>query len=455
VRPVVLVHVPKAAGSSLTLMLRRNQSADAVRLGNVFKGGGGVVDPPNYEANLPLIAAAGSVGLMHGHVPLGVADHLPKHFRPRFVTFLRDPVDRAISHYYHILEVMREQEGESAPLEPLRPDTPYEQALASLRYVPDNLHTRMLCGDPAPFGPATEAMLERAMLNLETRVVVFGLVERYDESMVLFKHRLGYRSLLTPQLRTNESRPRGSAIPTRLRDAARRANLLDIELYEFAKELFERAPERRTLDFRIDLAALGRAAARKSSPSEEPLPTPDGFPDRDGAWRLLLSARAEVLRLETELAMLRRKVSEESSNYVRRDAELAEVRAEAERLRARTVDFSRKLESVRSGGALEGFERRAATLAEEIAAQRARLERSRRRQRELDDPAVDAAARAEVRDKLVEQKRRYTELLHEQRVVRDRLRALGALAPVEPGDQERDHQRRALAKPRRNAKARP
>src|SRR5690242_5891725 len=58
--PVVLVHIPKTAGTSLTRILVRNETRTVVKLGNVFKGGGGVVSDPDYARKADAIAQAGS-----------------------------------------------------------------------------------------------------------------------------------------------------------------------------------------------------------------------------------------------------------------------------------------------------------------------------------------------------------------------------------------------------------
>ena len=112
------------------------------------------------------------------------------------MTFLRDPVERILSHYYAIRD---RREGEDEPgryaESPLPPDPTLDDALAA-GYVHDNLHTRMLCGDPEPFGEVTEEMLEAGERNLREDLAFFGLTERFDESLVLAKRRLGLRSIL-------------------------------------------------------------------------------------------------------------------------------------------------------------------------------------------------------------------------------------------------------------------
>jgi hypothetical protein len=398
---IVLLHVPKTAGTSLTLVLKRNQIRANVAMRNVFKGGGVVVDPPGYDLIRAAVEGAGAIALAHGHVPLAVADYFPAEWSPRYVTFLRDPVDRAVSHYFQILNLPRnvpvngrsglapedggaeEENGIGPPREPLRAEVPYELALSDLRYVPDNLHTRMLCGDPAPFGEVTETMLERAKRNLEHRVSVFGLAEQFDESMVLFGHRLGFRALLAPSRRLNALRPRGEEIPADLVAAARRTNRFDIELYEFARDLFERAPERRTLEYQIDLAAFRQALAEDAQ-LPEPQPPPPDYPGDEVGWSMLLRARVDALRAESKLAGMRR-------NLVRWSA----------------------------------LQQRAQSLADEIAVQSAHLDRMRIRRKS--DARLEAPQRAELKLKAAKVRERHRELLSQQADVQAQLRVLGTL----------------------------
>ena len=120
----------------------------------------------------------------------------------------------------------------------------------------------MLSGVPEPFGEVDDEMLEQAKHNLREELVFFGLTERFDESLVLAKRRLGFRSILyRTSGRVNTSRPRGEEVPKELVEAAEACNRYDIELYRYATELFEAAPEREELEFEVELAALRAAKA--------------------------------------------------------------------------------------------------------------------------------------------------------------------------------------------------
>jgi hypothetical protein len=342
---LVFVHIPKTAGTTLQAVLNMNQPGARSRaLANVFKGGGGLSKVPmdrfrrDHGPDLK-----DGVRLIRGHIPLGIREYLPSERELRFFTFLRDPVERILSHYYSIRD---RREGEDEPARyaesPLPPDPTLDDALAA-GYVHDNLHTRMLCGDPEPFGEVTEEMLEAAKRNLREDLAFFGLTERFDESLVLAKRRLGLRSILYRSSgRVNPARPRGGAVPAELRRSAERSNRYDIELYRYARELFETRLSSRDLEFEVELAAL--EAAKADGEPDVKTPVPASFGGDEEAWRMVVNATAAAQRLEQQLAgVASRAAGDRARTRVlkreveRRDAvpeRMVELERELQRLRA-------------------------------------------------------------------------------------------------------------------------
>jgi Sulfotransferase family len=315
---LVFVHIPKTAGTTLTTILHLNEPGPGTRHGgNVFKGGGGVKQGVTFEALLKNDnGELDRARIVTGHFPFGIRDHLPRDRDVRFFTLLREPADRTLSHFFQVRERDWGSDGPNKlGLMPLPPEATIEDAVEG-GYLVDNLHTRMLSGQAAPFGEVDAAMLEQAKHNLSHEFACFGLTERFDESLVLARQRLGLRSILYMPARgatsrrarsrssgrVNISRPRGDDVPEELRRGAERCNRYDIELYRYAQQLFDDAPERKDVEFKIELAALH--AAQADGELELDVPPPDGFEGSEQAWRMLLKARAESLRSELELAEL-------------------------------------------------------------------------------------------------------------------------------------------------------
>ena len=296
---LVFVHIPKTAGTTLSAVLRMNAGVQGIRrIGNVFKGSGGVGKGVVYE-RLERDGAQrlDKVTIVRGHFPLGIRDHLPADRELRCFTFLREPVDRMLSHFYSI----RGNSGQRQRIKnPLAADASLEDAL-SAGYVHDNLHTRMLCGLSQPFGQVTDEMLEQAKRNLSHGLAVFGLTERFDESLVLAGLRLGLEGVIyRSDGRVNSGRPRGDDVPDALVRSAKRCNRYDIELYRHAQEVFEAYPEHGTLELELELATL--QAAKPQGDLDLDAPAPAGFGGDEETWRMLLRSNATQLRLRWELS---------------------------------------------------------------------------------------------------------------------------------------------------------
>jgi hypothetical protein len=193
----------------------------------------------------------------------------------------------------------------------------------------------MLSGATDPFGAATEEMLEKAEHNLTHELMSFGLSEAFDESLVLTKWRLGLRTVLlqrgedehSPQPsagRVNPNRPRGDEIPREMRRSAEECNQYDLELYRYAQQVFDRAPERSELEFKIEVAAL--SAAQPPGDIDLSVSAPDGYSGDETSWRLLLAASALSLRHERELAAVSavsQEITQHGDDVLSRLAELS------------------------------------------------------------------------------------------------------------------------------------
>jgi hypothetical protein len=323
---VVFVHIPKTAGTTLAAVLRTNEPGKRYRrVANVFKGGSGGAKTSVEYVRLRREGELDGVHLISGHFPLGVRDHLPKDRELRCCTILREPVDRTISHYFNIREAAKRRTGQKQWALPPMPEGASLEDAVEGGYLYDNLQTRMLSGAPDPFGEATDEMLERAKHNLAEELVTFGLTERFDESLVLTRRRLGLRTVLGQvSARVNPQRPRGKAIPDDMRAAAERCNQYDLELYRYAEGLFDAAPERVELDFQVEVAALEAAqAAEDVDPS---VPAPVGFGGDERSWALLVKATAASIRQQHELAevsALAQQITQHGDDVLDRLAELS------------------------------------------------------------------------------------------------------------------------------------
>lgn len=267
---IAFVHIPKTAGSTLNSILASQYAPDQIH--EIMMRGMSWIAPQPRLVPKPLISFSKiqrlkfalrhprRLRLIHGHFDLSIIRLLPA--SARCFTLLRDPVQRAISHYYHYRRMTAD------PVHALAMQSTLAQWVGSRGLVEmDNGQTRRLAGEMnLPFGRVNSGMLERAKSNLAAFAAV-GLTERFEESLVLFRHAFGW--VLHPFTARNvaDNRPRRAELSAEALEAIAHCNRFDLELYRFGSDLFEDAASR--IDMAGELARLrGAHDARRAARNE-------------------------------------------------------------------------------------------------------------------------------------------------------------------------------------------
>lgn len=228
-RTIIFVHVPKTAGTTIRAIIAGEYSDPT----KVLLG-------PGTGDQLHAIGAMSpeernEIEIIAGHVPHGFPNLADD---PRYCTLLREPIDRVVSFYYY---VRREPEHYLYEYTEVAGHTLREVIEARVTPMMDNFQTRLISGvwNAVPFGEMTEEFLERAKANLATYDVV-GLQERFDESLLLLAETFGWSTPYYSSRNVSEGRPRIDQLDAATRKLVADANVLDMELYAFGKDLFER-----------------------------------------------------------------------------------------------------------------------------------------------------------------------------------------------------------------------
>ncbi len=227
---VVFLHIIKTAGTTLHRIIERQYRPE--QLYSV-----GLVEGESLEELAQLDKARkAKVRMLRGHISYGAHEFLP---RPAtYMTVLRDPVERVISHYYFILRTTGHYLYDSLTSEDINLQTFIEN---KTHVMIDNTQTRAISGiwNKAKFGECTREMLETAKRNLRKDFAVVGLTEKFDETLLLMKRTLGWQNVFYTRHNVTPRRPRRDALPPATLDAILEVNQLDIELYRYATTLFE------------------------------------------------------------------------------------------------------------------------------------------------------------------------------------------------------------------------
>jgi len=170
-----------------------------------------------------------------GHMRFGLHEILPPPVE--YITFLRDPVKRAHSHY----KMLRRKK--IIPPDPIINLSKSDWNLANypeLCYSFDNGQTRTLAGvDPdLPFGACSEKHLHMALENMDRHFKFVGLTEQFNLSLMLLGRVYGWKwHFYVPD---NVACIDFFQLPSVVIEAIRDLNRFDFELYRHAQERLQR-----------------------------------------------------------------------------------------------------------------------------------------------------------------------------------------------------------------------
>jgi hypothetical protein len=229
---IIFIHIPKCAGTTLTEAVIKKIFPRRQRLIYYEAGTRGLLKflqemPDQRRMQLRCIA---------GHFAYGVHTALarPSHY----ITLLREPVERVISHYYFVKRTKNHYLHEQLNRGGLTLKD-YVDKMGNIEL--DNGQTRIIAGigHGARFGECTRQMLEAAQGNLQRHFAAVGVSERFDDFLRLVQHRLGWRVTRYKAENVAHFRPQSRDMDRETRAAIIEHNRLDIELYRYAIELFE------------------------------------------------------------------------------------------------------------------------------------------------------------------------------------------------------------------------
>ena len=293
--PLVFIHIPKTAGTTFTTLLERDLPSASIC-------------PAYFPPDLLAISAAqlAQYRLIRGHFYLDLIVRLLGD-RAQYITFLRDPVARAVSNYLHLQEHGQEAPdafGERMDIEAFF----FHPAVGSMRNVqcrflgtslelpgsPDL--TRALTAETLASQVGKHADAEEALAQLE-RMPFFGLTEQFDESLALYSYTFARRPVLqSPHLNVSGRKVPRDALPRHIVERIMELNEDDMMLYAHAQRLFSARHAQmihHLLDerYRRQNHAFEEELDECSVTFDGPLPQAAGWhaPEHDalGGWRWL------------------------------------------------------------------------------------------------------------------------------------------------------------------------
>ena len=225
---VIFVHIPKTGGTTLNKILINNYREYC----NIYTSGANKILENTSAARIDQLE------LLSGHFPFGLDQYFAKPCS--YITLLREPVERIISHYYYVINspanyLYQEIKSKKIGLA--------EYAKGYLSAELNNHQTRLISGmQPYPGQPAqvTAKDLKKAKRNIKESFAVAGITEMFPQSLFLMKKRYQWEKVSYQSENVNRNRPTQEEISPDIIKTIQNNNEFDLKLYQFVKKLLIR-----------------------------------------------------------------------------------------------------------------------------------------------------------------------------------------------------------------------
>jgi len=228
--PFIFIHIPKCAGTTLHKIINKNYEKN-----ELYTIG---MDPhvpiknsiENFK-NFP-IEKRNKIKCLKGHMPFGL--HLYLSNNPRYITILRDPVRRVVSHYnyaknykYHYLyETINENKL-----------TLYDYVYNDITPEINNGQVRLLAGiksQDTVYGneDCDESTLKRGLINIEKHFIACGILSDFDEFLVAISEYFKWKNIYYFKRNVKSNYLEIENIDSKTLSLIERKNKLDLILYD-------------------------------------------------------------------------------------------------------------------------------------------------------------------------------------------------------------------------------
>jgi len=240
------VHIPKSGGTTLNAVMDNNYTLEefyqAYNAINRFQ------HPEDYIrtfVEMPMERKE-KIKVIRSHFYYGLHQDL-EIVNYRYMTLLREPVERVISEFHFI------KENESHLLHQQVLPLSFEEFINSdISQSCRNVQTRMLLGQTEPV--CEEKDFQTVINIIEKDFIMVGLLERFDETLVLLKAKRILRDIHYVKQNATPQRLKQHDLPPALLEKIKQDNEYDLKLYAYAQERFAKEIAEEGESFQEELA---------------------------------------------------------------------------------------------------------------------------------------------------------------------------------------------------------
>ena len=225
---LIFLRLPKSGSTTLATLLR-----------NRYKKKGVFLIPESQEKNklcqLPLEKRA-DIKYLDGHDVFGIHEYLPT--PSHYITLLRNPIDRVVSHYYYVLRRPKHYLHKTVVTNNIELE---EYVASGISPEINNGQVRLLSTISCSFGNCSQEMLEQAKNNISRHFSAIGTLEDFDKFLLLLKKKLSWNGYpLYRRKNVTSKRPSLNSFSASTIKTIEKYNQLDIEMYKLVKHEFHK-----------------------------------------------------------------------------------------------------------------------------------------------------------------------------------------------------------------------
>jgi len=225
---ILFMHIPKTAGTAFREAMIENYKHSQVAY--LYP------HPPGLlVSNLGLLPLEqrGKFRIVMGHFQYGIHEFLPQQYT--YVTIVRNPVERVISHYHYLRQTQPELTSDGAATLSLS-EMLEQDRTANL----DNLMVRCFSGvgeKDVPPGHIDQRVYDLAIDHLRTKFKFVGYQSRSDEAYAALQKQFNWKARSSLEI-VNKGERSGANVDEATLAIIERSNTWDCQLYSKIRELF-------------------------------------------------------------------------------------------------------------------------------------------------------------------------------------------------------------------------